>query len=184
MLDSLEQWRPTAYPNFWVSSFGRVRRDAYTLTRSDGQTRKMPTRFFGGNLSPNGYLYVSLKPHRDAAAVHALVASAFLCEKPKSARTVNHKDGNKLNNRLENLEWATYQENNRHARKLLLNRQHGERCNLTKYSDDVVDAVRILADSGRFTAAEVAAFFGMSASHVFEIKNHVSRAVKTAENQP
>lgn len=179
MEDSLEQWRPTAYPNFWVSSFGRVRRDAYTLVRSDGQSRKMPLRFFDGNLSPNGYLYVSLKPHRDSAAIHELVASAFLSEKPESARTVNHKDGNKLNNRSDNLEWATYKENNRHARKLLLNRQHGENCNLTKYSDDVVDAVRILVDSGRFTAAEVAAFFNMSATHVFEIKHGKSRVLKT-----
>lgn len=179
MSDSLEQWRPTQYPNFWVSSLGRVRRDEYTLTLKNGNTRKLPLRFFEGRVHVNGYLYVSLKPHRDSAPVHELVALAFEGNRPTTAQTVNHKDGNKLNNRASNLEWASYAANNRHARKLLLNRQHGELCNLTTFSDDVVDAVRILLASNRFTAAEIGSFFNMSPTHVFEIKHGKSRVRKT-----
>lgn len=173
------EWRSTGYPNFYISETGVLKRTEYVLTRCDGRTRRMPERIFYGRLA-QGYLYVSLRPHRDIVAVHELVARAFLGPRPEDARTVNHIDGVKTNNHVSNLEWATYAENNRHARKLLLNKQHGERCNLTAFSDDVVDAVRILANSGRFTAKEISRFFGMSATHVYEIKNMVSRTRETS----
>ena len=47
--------------------------------------------------------------------VHRLVLLAFIGEHPEGKNIVNHKDGDKTNNSLENLEWVTSQENTQHA---------------------------------------------------------------------
>ena len=62
----------------------------------------------------NGYPTVYLA-NRKAVNVHRLVASAFIGERDGSA-DVNHKDGDKQNNAVENLEWCNRKENMRHAR--------------------------------------------------------------------
>lgn len=174
-----EIWSDTEYPNYEISSHGRLKRNEYVSTIAGGLNRKYKEKIFTGNIHENGYLYVSLKPHRSQAPVHELVAKAFLGDMPEKARTVNHIDGDKLNNRPSNLEWATYAENNSHARKMLLNKQHGEVCNLTKFSDNIVDAVRILYSSRRFTAKEIGGFFNMSPTHVYEISSLKSRAKRS-----
>lgn len=64
----------------------------------------------------NGYLIVSLKRHgtRKNKYIHRLVAEAFLY-KPNGMNYVNHKDYNKKNNDVENLEWCTQKVNIRHS---------------------------------------------------------------------
>ena len=57
--------------------------------------------------------------------VHRLVAEAFLTPEP-GRPFVNHKDGNKANNNLENLEWCTQSENQIHAYQLGLQKSHAE----------------------------------------------------------
>lgn len=81
-----------------------------------------------GKEFPNGYFYVSLLttdlevnnqvvdyPYNRPYSVHRLIALTFI-DKPSSKHIwVNHKDGNKLNNTIENLEWTTIAENIQHA---------------------------------------------------------------------
>lgn len=67
-------------------------------------------------IGANGYLHVDIQEFGIAKkfAIHRLLAINFL-PNPDNKRTVNHKDGNKLNNSLSNLEWATVAENVKHA---------------------------------------------------------------------
>ena len=67
----------------------------------------------------NGKGYMSVGIGRsNRKYVHRLVAEAFI-DNPENKKTVNHKNGIKNDNRVENLEWNTYKENNMHSIKFL-----------------------------------------------------------------
>jgi hypothetical protein len=72
------------------------------------------------DINKEGYEFVRL--HKDGKRhgkkVHRLIALAFL-PNPEKKRTINHKNGIKTDNRLENLEWATHSENTLHAYRVL-----------------------------------------------------------------
>lgn len=89
--------------------------DRYAVT-PDGRVYTLNDCKFMKLANDNGYLRVNLckdgKKYR--WAVHRLVALAYI-PNPESKRTVNHIDGNKTNNHVSNLEWATYKEQTAHA---------------------------------------------------------------------
>lgn len=89
---------------------------------SDGRIRNIITgKILIPSVSKTGYLFVNLdRPDlpRKNAFVHRLVAEAFI-PNPQNKSQVNHKDGDKTNNRTENLEWVTPAENVRHSYSVL-----------------------------------------------------------------
>ncbi len=92
-------------------------RTTYYITK-DGQCfNKKTGKFLKGQITKNGYLSYQLTfPSGDKKRfyAHRLVAQAFL-EKMEDKNEVNHKDGNKLNNYIDNLEWVNSSENKKHA---------------------------------------------------------------------
>ena len=72
-----------------------------------------------------GRITLCYEGRRDLVFVHRLVAEAFLVN-PAGKPFVNHKDGNKLNNHVENLEWCTCQENIQHAWDTGLNKSNAD----------------------------------------------------------
>lgn len=98
-----------------ISNEGEVMSMPRLCAFKDGRSRKMG----GSILKPvveRGYKRVCLTMRNQdkKIAVHRLVAKAFLVN-PLNKPCVNHIDGDKLNNNVENLEWCTYSENSRHA---------------------------------------------------------------------
>lgn len=102
-----------------VSSAGNVMSVPHSLIDSAGRRRHFPARLLIPTLGKNpkyGYAHLSLT--KDGISkrvwVHRLVAEAFI-PNPNNLPQVNHKDGNKANNNVENLEWCTIRDNLLHS---------------------------------------------------------------------
>lgn len=91
------------------------------LISEDGQVwNKKTGAAMHGNVNSHGYKVVSLTKDgcKKDCKLHRLLALTFI-PNPNDYECVNHIDGNKLNNSLDNLEWCTKGHNNRHAREEL-----------------------------------------------------------------
>lgn len=90
------------FPNYTIASTGEV------FNKQDKELHQYVNR--------DGYSLVTLSNNGKAKTfqVHRLVANAYI-DNPYKKQTVNHIDGNKLNNDVCNLEWATHSENEKHA---------------------------------------------------------------------
>lgn len=117
-----EIWKPVpGYEGYYeVSSLGRIRSiDRCTKNRWGSETfhrsQVMKCRIF-----KNGYAHVKLTKDgkRYEPSVHRLVAIAFI-PNPNELPQVNHIDGDKANNTVQNLEWCTGSENQLHSRRVL-----------------------------------------------------------------
>ena len=126
-----------------------------------------PEKIRSLNTDKDGYLNITLHKKGKAKTfkVHRLVAEAFI-PNPENKSTVNHKDGNKTNNCVDNLEWATRKEQIQHAYKTNLMNQTGENnvmygrlgadnpksipiLQLDKYTNRMIKEYDSLASAGR-----------------------------------
>lgn len=115
-----EEWRdiPGHENCYQVSNFGNVRsvdREYVYATRWGGTTiKKYRSRSVRANKDTNGYLSVQLGSRGGRKRIHRLVALTFL-EGGGEGLDVNHRDSNRENNNLTNLEWCSRSENIQHC---------------------------------------------------------------------
>lgn len=173
-----EFWKPVK--NFEglyeISNLGNVKTLKRTWRVLNYQSKKYQTMYNKEKLmncviSKTGYKQVVLMKNnkKTLKLIHRLVAEAFI-NNTENKPCVNHKDGNKLNNNVNNLEWCTYKENNIHALKNGLSKsylkgkygkEHNKSKKINQYDldgnfiktwDCISDVTRQLKiDSGRIT---------------------------------
>lgn len=128
---------------YQVSDEGNVRR-----ILMNGVTKELKNRpsanYFTVSLSHRGI--------KKTYSVHRLVAETFIKRKPGQTE-VNHKDGNKFNNRVENLEWVSQEENRYHAMNELNKFPFGKPARKVKridpYTGDVLATYRSVTDAAK-----------------------------------
>jgi hypothetical protein len=106
----MENWKVinNTVRHYEVNELGDVR-----VKLTDVRKRSGEYRILKGSLYNNGYIYYKLD-NKIRCSKHRLIAQYFI-PNPQNKPQVNHIDGDKLNNDRSNLEWATAQENSRHA---------------------------------------------------------------------
>lgn len=165
-MENVEIWKDVmGYEGLYrISSKGRI----FSITKQIIKSLQINKK--------DGYTRVTLSKnskHR-SYPVHRLVAQAFL-ENPENKPTVNHIDGNKNNNFLENLEWATHREQVLHAIETgLLVPKRGENHHNSKLNNNSVKEIKDLLENTNKTQVEISNQFGVSKSQITNIKQRKS----------
>lgn len=108
-----EIWKPVSINEIYeVSNYGNVRSKDRMVSCHKVHLRKVSGKILSGTVAATGYLQFGI--NGKSVLAHRLVAEAFI-PKIDGNEHVNHKDGNKLNNHVDNLEWCCPAENNKHA---------------------------------------------------------------------
>jgi len=115
------------YDSYEISNTGTVKSLGLIVKRGKGKF-KMNPRILSPGKDKNGYLQVCLYNNglKKMCKVHRLVILNF-SKKIDERDCVNHKNGNKKDNRIENLEWCTKGENHEHAVKMKLKIENGDK---------------------------------------------------------
>ncbi len=183
---------------YQVSNYGRVKSLSRPYKNQYGEfgnkkefikAQKLCS-FDSSTKEKSGYLVVNLaKDDRGKwVRVHRLVAQAFL-ENPLNLLEVNHKDGNKLNNNVDNLEWVTHAQNcihawqnglrneNEQARRLKIKLKNQKLKNISK--EMVLDIFKncILGDKSK-NAHHFAEKYGICVQTVCNIKSLKNKTYK------
>lgn len=171
---ALEAWRdiPDFVGKYQVSNIGRVK----SLARRDEMGRCVQSRPIKFRKHTGGYLRVALRAGGATHEfyIHRLVMAAFIGEPPLHVE-VNHKNGIKSDNRLENLEYCSHQANAQHSVNVLkhgvghTHPMHGERHYKAKLNDDAVRIIRGEPDDTD-TVKKLAARFGVTTAAIRFVK--------------
>ena len=176
----METWKPViGFEGMYeVSDLGNVRSLSRSYIAMDRWGNAQQYVRTGTARKPEitraGYARVHLRAQSRGrkAAVHQLVAEAFIGPKPTKQHQINHKNGDKLDNRVQNLEWVTAQENTQH-RSRVLRLGCGETHYRAKLTADDVRAIRSAYAAGS-TQTDLAAKYGVRANNISFIVRYLT----------
>lgn len=158
---------------YQVSNIGRVKSLEKYVPGKNGCKQVRRERILNCSVNGSGYPHFSI--YKDGVVktvlVHRIVASAFL-DNPLQLPEVNHIDGDKTNNRSENLEWCTEKQNVRHAWENGINRmtdKHRESARKVGLNN----GKKVLCSNGVVypSGCEAARQLGLSQGNVWSVLN-------------
>jgi hypothetical protein len=160
-----EIWVPIiGHENFYeISNLGRVKSLKRVIGRENFGSYTREERFLKLVIKKSGYCVFSVMSNglKEQIFLHRIIAEYFI-PNPDDKAEVNHINGIKTDNRIENLEWATRQENAQHAfRTGLMNPQSG----VTHYSSKRV--INLKTGETFNTARDAAKSAGISTTHFY-----------------
>jgi len=158
-----EEWRVIKhFTGYMVSNRGRVKSMERIIMRRDSKPNPIKTRVLSLIHHSRGYLVVHLHKNGEhkRKLVHRLVGEAFITN-PKNKPEINHKNGIKDDNRVENLEWVTRLENAHHALISGFITQ-GENHPNSLLTNKQIGGVRKLLKQGQFRQREIGELFSVS----------------------
>jgi hypothetical protein len=166
----MEEWKKIKIEGYSISNTGKFRNDktGKILKPSIGSTG-----YYVVNIKPNGRIGKSY-----SLKIHRLIAEAFI-PNPENKPQINHKDCNRLNNNIENLEWVTNKENNIHAiendRFIYM---YGDNRSDIKLSDEEVKYIRqiYVPRDKIYGARSLGKRFNVSHAQISRIVNHKRRS--------
>jgi len=154
----MNNWKEIVdYPNYYVSNVGEVKSTHYA------KDRLLKAQCM------NGYLRVGLSKNGKVSLflIHRLVAIAFL-DNPNNYSFINHKNGIKSDNRLDNLEWCSASENLNHALNNSLRiMPKGERHHKAKLTEEQILKIR----SSTLKQTELACIYNVNQQTISAIIN-------------
>lgn len=145
--------------HYQVSNHGTVKSMPRMRKTKGDSFAPLYGRILKQKTSKSGYKVLHLHANEDEChpSVHRLVALAFI-DNPENKPTVNHIDGNKTNNKMSNLEWATSSEQMTHALKLDLIELRGA----PKFSKHLKQEIHEYYKNNKISLLELAKMFNMS----------------------
>ena len=164
----MEIWKKiNEFENYEISNLGNVKSLSRLVKNGEGIFRKTKEKILKNQISKTGYYVVDLKCNckRKTFKIHRLIAIHFI-ENKYNKGFVNHINGIKTDNNINNLEWCTIKENNYHAQQIGLKNDSGVNNSKSKININDVNFIR----NSPLKLKELSIMFNMNISGISKIR--------------